>query len=455
MSHTIAACSTAPGTGAIGIVRISGPEALDAAGFFFRPKNGLRLQELKQHTVYYGEFNDGDGNTLDLCNIFYAKGPGTYTGEDIAEIYCHGSKALIAEILRCLFGYGVRPAEPGEFTKRAFVNGKMDLAEAEAVIDLISSENSSAVKNAAAQLKGALSGRLKDIRDRLLNLVSHFYAVVDFPDEGVDPFLLDEAFNALNVSAGKLEELTESFGRGQLLTEGIPVSILGKPNVGKSSLLNSLCGEDRDIVTPVAGTTRDVIEARLKMSDLIIRVMDTAGIRESADEIEKIGIERAKSALESSRLAICVFDASLPLDDNDRKVTGLCREIPAIAAINKSDLKKVINTDGFDSLFRQVIEVSAVTGDGIKALTDAIIRETRAESGDSWGGIITNVRQENALKEALLCLKQAESSLRSGMTPDAVILDIEEALSKLGEITGETVREEIVNNIFSRFCVGK
>ncbi len=453
MSATIAACSTAPGAGAIAIVRLSGPEAISAADFFFHPKNGASFSSLKPRTVYYGEFSDACGRTLDFCTAFFVKGPRSYTGEDVVEINCHGSQALVAEVLSNLYAHGVRPAEAGEFTKRAFLNGRMDLFEAEAVADLISAESAAEVRNAAAQLKGALGETLKSVRGELLQLVSHFYAAVDFPDEGVDPFMLDKAKEVLEDCIGRIGRLYRTFDRGRFLKEGIPVVIAGKPNVGKSSLLNALCGEDKAIVTHHPGTTRDIVEARLRTPELTLHLMDTAGIRESADELERLGIVRSERALSEAYLAVCVFDASSPLDENDLKVMELCRDIPSIAVLNKSDLPGRLIFDGREEAFDEVIALSAKTGEGIDRLVDVL--KTRIHRGASEESIITNARQANALRRAAERLNDASASIGEGMTPDAVVMDIEGALAALGEITGETVREEIIENIFSRFCVGK
>ncbi|MCX7615143.1 MAG: tRNA uridine-5-carboxymethylaminomethyl(34) synthesis GTPase MnmE [Clostridiales bacterium] len=454
MNTTIAACSTAPGAGAIGIVRMSGPEAIFAADFFFHPKGSARFADLKPRTVYYGEFTDKNGQILDLCTAVFFKAPNSYTGEDIVEIDCHGSQALIAEILTCLFEYGVKPALPGEFTKRAFLNGKIDLASAEAVIDLITAQNAAAVKNAASQLKGSLGDKLKRVRQELLNLVSHFYAVVDFPDEGVDPFLISEATKTLISSTKQIEQLLRTYNRGRFLKEGIPVVILGKPNVGKSSLLNALCGEDKAIVTPYAGTTRDIVEAKLRTTGSLLSLMDTAGIRESGEEIEKIGITRSKQAVEKAQFAIAVFDGSRPLDENDREVIDLCRQISSIAVVNKSDLIKKLDLSQLEKTFEKIVEVSAKTGDGLSLLEEALSEKTGLNQ-DFSDSLITNIRQAEALRGALDRLTEASNSIETGITPDAVVMDIEGALFHLGEITGETVKEEIISNIFSRFCVGK
>ena len=414
---TIAAIATGGGRTALGIIRLSGPDALSAAETLFRPKGGGRLGEKPPRTVVLGALLDTDGTMLDQVLAVYCPGPRSFTGEDTVELNCHGSPAVLSAALRALFSLGVRQAGPGEFTRRAFLNRWLDLVQAEAIVDLVDAETAAAAKNAAAQLEGAVSRKTGKIYDDLLGLLAWFQAAVDYPEEGVDPLEREETAARLRAGQTELDRLLGSFRRGQVLKEGLRCALLGKPNVGKSSLLNALLGWDRAIVTPQAGTTRDTLE---------------------------------------EKLVLAVFDASVPLTPEDRQVLDAAGKAPrAIALLNKCDLPGGLEEAEIRSVLPHVLRVSARTGDGLEAL-EALAEELLAgEQPRDLGEVLTNARQYEAVLRAREAVHRALEALEAGMTPDAVLTDAEEALAALGELDGRTLREDLVEAIFSRFCVGK
>lgn len=457
MNDTIAAVATGGGRTAIGIVRLSGPEAVSAADALFRPAFGAPLRERQDRQLVYGALTDGSGAVIDHILATVTRGPGSYTGEDTAELQCHGSPAVLSLALEGLFQRGVRQAKAGEFTRRAFLNGRMDLPQAEAVADLIDAETAAAVKCAAGRLGGALSRRIEGVYDTLTDLTAHFCAVLDYPDEDLDPFDRETIATALSSSARQLEELRRSYRRGKLISQGVACAIVGKPNVGKSSLLNALLGYDRAIVTPVAGTTRDTIEEKLTIGGVLLRLIDTAGLRETSDEVEKLGVERSRKALESAELALAVVDPRSGLDDEDRELLRLACQAPrCVVVCNKSDLPAAVPPaklnlpEGVKS-----VELSARTGEGMEELERAIADLFPEGEGDDLGELLTNARQAEAAARAEEAVSRASAALKSGLTPDAVLTDVEEAMTALGELTGKSVHEDITDRIFSRFCVGK
>ncbi len=369
------------------------------------------------------------------------------------EFHCHGSPAVLAAGLDALYAAGARPAGRGEFTKRAFLNGKLDLTQAEAVIDLIEAETADAAANAAGQVGGMLLKKLAPVYDDLTNLCSHFHAVLDYPDEDIEDFGLANYASPLKADARILYNLLQTYGQGRILRSGAAAAILGKPNVGKSSLLNALAGFERVIVTEVAGTTRDTVEETVMVGSTRLRLMDTAGIRETKDRIEAMGVERSRKAAENADLVIFVCDGSQPLTDEDRQVMELCSEQKnAIALINKSDLGSVVSPSELPFVY--VIEISTVTGRGLDQLADAV-DTIFAGNTPCDGSILTNARQYDAIRRAYKSLLNALSGLRLGLTPDVALTDVEEAMLAIGEVTGNTVREDITARIFERFCVGK
>lgn len=452
MTDIIAAVATGHSACAIGILRLSGPGCIEAAGRVFTPKFGA-LAQLRDRNLTLGYLRDKDGRIIDEVLLTVSHAPNSYTGEDTAEFQCHGSPAVLAAGLEALFALGVRQAGPGEFTKRAFLNGRMDLTQAEAVVDLIDAESADAAANAAGQLGGAMLRRIAPVYDRLTDVMAHFHAVLDYPDEDIDPFTLSAVETDLWQAGSKLRELLATYGRGQVLRRGLRAVILGKPNTGKSSLLNLLAGFDRVIVTDIAGTTRDSVEETVKLGRHLLRLVDTAGIRSTDDQIERMGVERAEAAAAQADLALYVCDGSAPLTEEDFRAQDAAMEAPyAIAILNKQDLPQQVLPS--DLPFEWVIPLCAKTGEGLEQLESALDC-LFDDSVPCDGSILTNARQAGAVARAVEALERALAALKQGLTPDAVLVDVEAALEALGEITGQTMREEITNRIFERFCVGK
>ena len=453
MSHTIAAVSTGRQVSAIGIIRLSGDDCIAVADKVFSLNNGKRLSQAQNRRLYLGTLHDKQGRCLDQCMAVVSRGPHSYTGEDTVEFHCHGSPAVLAAGLEALYLAGAKPAKRGEFTKRAFLNGKLDLTQAEAVIDLIEADTADAAANAAGQVGGVLQKKLAPIYDDLVNLCSHFHAVLDYPDEDIEDFGLENYSGQLKNDARQLEQLLQTYAQGRILKQGVSAAIVGKPNVGKSSLLNALAGYDRVIVTDIPGTTRDTVEETVMLGATRLRLLDTAGIRETADTVESIGVERARQAIDQADLVLFVCDGSKALTQEDEEIIELCEEKEnAIALINKADLGSEV--DPGDLPFMWVISVCAKTGEGLDQLAGAVdsIFENDIPCD---GSILTNARQYDACRRACEAMGNALKGLRLGQTPDAVLTDIEEAMQTMGEVTGATIREDITARIFERFCVGK
>jgi tRNA modification GTPase len=456
MSDTIAAIATGGQISAVGIVRISGEQAISAADSIFRAKSGIKMEEAADRQLIYGELVDQAGRTLDICLCTVSRAPHSYTGEDTAEFHCHGSPVVLTEALGALFSNGVRQALAGEFTKRAFLNGKLDLTQAEAVIDLIESETPLSAANAAGQLKGAVGRKIEAVADKLTDMTAHFFAVIDYPDEDIEEFELRNHAALLEDAGQTLEALLSTYNRGRFLKDGVKTAIVGRPNAGKSSLLNALLGYERAIVTEIPGTTRDTIEERVRLGDAVLRLIDTAGIRDAGDTVERLGIERSRSAAGEAVLVLAVFDVHEHLMEDDRSVMEMALAAPhRIAVVSKSDLPTVINTDELRRTFERVVSVSSLTGEGIDELAGMIGSLLGNNEVVPAGEILTNLRQADAVQRALQSVRHAREALEAGVTPDAVLTEIEAALSALGEITGRKAREDIVSRIFERFCVGK
>lgn len=454
MPDTIAAIATGEVVSAIGIVRVSGPGAVAAAEAVFRPADGRPMSEHRDRQLVYGRLVDAAGRVLDICLCTISRAPHSYTGEDTAELQCHGSPVVLRAALEALFAAGARQAGPGEFTKRAFLNGMLDLTEAEAVIDIIEAATAEAAVNAAGQLGGALSRRAERVYSDMVDIISHFDAVLDYPDEDIEPFELANYASRLDAGAAELRELLASFERGRVMREGVRAAIVGRPNAGKSSLLNAILGYDRAIVTAQPGTTRDTIEEKALLGGVLLRLTDTAGLREAADEAEREGVRRAFAAADGAELAIAVFDGSEPLSDADAETLAAARAAKrAIGVVNKADLPRALDAaelTGFDA----VVSLSARTGEGLEALASAVAELFPAPAAPA-GEILTNARQAEAVGRALAALDAARDALASGLTPDAVLTEAEDALSALAELTGRSVRDDVTDRIFSRFCVGK
>lgn len=453
MSHTIAAVSTGTQVSAIGIIRLTGDDCIAISEKIFTPNSQVSLHHTPNRKLVLGTIRDSAGRILDQCMATVSRAPHSYTGEDTVEFHCHGSPAVLTAGLDALYAAGAKPAQRGEFTKRAFLNGKMDLTQAEAVIDLIEADTSDAAANAAGQVGGTLQKKLHPIYEDLTNLCSHFHAVLDYPDEDIADFGLSSYESTLAADASALHTLLQSYQQGRILRQGAAAAIVGRPNVGKSSLLNALAGYDRCIVTDIAGTTRDTVEESVLVGHTRLRLIDTAGIRDAADAIEAIGVARSREAVEQSDLVIFVCDGSVPLSDDDRQIMELCADREnAIALINKTDQDSVVTPA--DLPFLYVIPVCAKTGHGLDQLAD-VIDTIFAGALPCDGSILTNSRQFDAIRRSHEAMCQALQGLHLGLTPDAVLTDVEEAMGAIGEVTGATVREDITARIFERFCVGK
>ena len=452
MSDVIAAVSTGRQICAIGIIRLSGDGCIEIAQKVFTAL-GLPLTQVPSRKLVMGTLHDVKGRVIDQCMAVCARRPHSYTGEDTVEFHCHGSPAVLAAGLDALYRAGARPAGRGEFTKRAFLNGKMDLTQAEAVIDLIEADTADAAANAAGQVGGVLQKKLAPIYNELTNLCSHFHAVLDYPDEDIEDFGLQNYASTLRSAAKELYVLLKTYGQGRILRQGVAAAIVGRPNVGKSSLLNALAGFERAIVTDIPGTTRDTVEESVMVGSTRLRLIDTAGIRETGDTVEALGVQRSKKALEEADLAIFICDGSQPLTQEDRQIIELCMDVPnSIALINKTDLGTVVQPG--DLPFVTVLPVSIRKSTGLERLPD-ILDDLFAGELPCDGSILTNARQFDACHRAYEAMLESLKGLQLGMTPDAVLTDVEAAMEAMGEVTGATVREDITARIFERFCVGK
>ena len=459
---TIAAIATAQGASAVGIVRLSGGKSRAIVSALFTPASGVRADDLPPRRMTYGTLRGENGALLDHVMAVWFPAGHSCTGEESAELHCHGSPVVLNEVLHACFAAGARQAKAGEFTRRAFLNGKMDLTEAEAVIDLIDAETAEAAHNAAAQMDGALR-RLIDVSyDALLDITSRFYAVVDYPDEDIEDLTRGQTEAALTQTEAALEHLLGTYSRGRILKSGVATAIIGAPNAGKSSLLNALVGYDRAIVTDIAGTTRDTVEEKAVVGGVLLRLIDTAGIRETGDTVEKLGVERAKKAVEQADLILALLDGSAGLPPAERAAETLApldlaakSGKPWLLLVTKSDLggwMGVVPDEDWRAP-ETVISVSSVTHEGFDKLAEAVCALYPAPKEN--GTLLTNARQADAVQRALASVRAAKDELLSGMTPDVVLTEAEQAMTALGELTGRTAREDMVSRIFERFCVGK
>ena len=462
--ETIAAIATAQSPSAIGIVRLSGEGTRRVLAALFTPASGTAVEELPYRRMTYGDIRSADGALLDRGMAVCFSAAHSYTGEESAELHCHGSPVVLSEVLRSAFAAGARQARPGEFTQRAFLNGRLDLTEAEAVIDLIDAETAESARNAAAQLSGALRRPIEEVYDKLLDVSSRFYAVVDYPDEDIEDLSREETERTLLFCEEALSDLLGTFARGKVLKNGVATAIIGAPNAGKSSLLNALVGFDRAIVTDIAGTTRDTVEEKAAVGGVLLRLIDTAGLHETDDLVEQLGVERSKKAVEDADLILALLDSSAGLPASEERAAEMIAPLalaaksgkPWLLLLTKSDLGGGLTGVMPDEDWRApeaVISLSSVTHEGFDALEAAIRRLYPAPKGGA--ALVTNARQADAIRRALESVRAAKDALQSGMTPDVVLTEVEQAENALGELTGRTAREDMVARIFERFCVGK
>lgn len=473
-SETIAAISTAVSSSGIGIVRMTGEDAFEIVDQVYIGKKHKKLINQKSHTIHYGYIED-EGKTIDEVLVMLMKGPHSYTGEDTVEINCHGGVYVVKKILETLIKYGARPAEPGEFTKRAYLNGRMDLSQAEAVGDIISSQNEYARQSSVSQLKGSIRKKIDEIRKQIIHHTAFIETALDDPEHiSIDGYG-DELQTVVDQLLGEIEYLLSTCESGRIIKEGINTVIVGKPNAGKSSLLNALLGEERAIVTDIAGTTRDILEENINLQGISLNIMDTAGIRNTDDVVEKIGVDKARANIEKADLILYVIDSSCPLDENDRDIFHMIMGKKSIILLNKSDLQAVVREEDvlnelnlaeksresidcktFDGKNTGIIEISAKNQNGINDLEE-MLKKMFFEGNISFNNeiYITNVRHKAALNDAYQSLCKVNESIMMNMPEDFYSIDLMDAYESLGSITGETIGEDLVNEIFSKFCMGK
>lgn len=451
---TIAAISTGMAAGGIGIVRISGENAIKIADSIFSSVSGRKIADISGYCALYGKAVDGEA-VLDTAVALLFRAPKSYTGEDVVEISCHGGLYITKRVLRAALSAGAVPAEPGEFTKRAFLNGKMDLTGAESVMNLISAQGEEAEKIALGILEGGLFKEIKKISDKLLYDMALLSAWVDYPYEEIDELSNENLGGDIRNSIESLEKLINNYDTGRIIIEGVDTAIVGRPNVGKSTLMNLLSGTERSIVTEIAGTTRDIVEDMVTLGGIVLHLSDTAGVRETDDAVESIGVERAVKRLENAQLVLAVFDASRPISDDDRRLIALCKNKNAIGIINKTDLVENYLTDELKENFRKLVFISAKTGDGKDRLEQAVTELLGTGNFDTSAATLINERQLECCKNALKALNEAEEALNIGLTMDAVTVCLDSAVESLLVLTGEKATDSVVNEIFTHFCVGK
>lgn len=450
----IAAISTPLGTGGVGIIRISGKNATEIADRIFVSVNGKKLSSSKGYRAYFGRIFDGETAVDEVvCLVFRA--PHSYTGEDVVEINCHGGVVLLKKILRLVLQNGAQAAAPGEFTKRAFLNGKLDLSEAESVMTLISAQGEQGANAAFNQLEGSLSRKIEKINSSLLSLAAHIAAWVDYPDDEIEELGNNELYSTIYNAYLELCALLSNFDSGMAVTNGVEAAIVGKPNVGKSTLMNLLTGYDRSIVTEIEGTTRDVVEETVNLNGCILRISDTAGMRETGDIVEKLGVERSRKKLERAAVVFAVFDLSKPLSDEDKELIDECKDKNVIPIINKTDLEPRLDVDYIKNKLGSPLFISAKSGDGYNELCDRVAELMGTKNFDTTSAMLVNERQRICCQKASDALKDALEALNLGLTPDAIGVCIDDAIAALLELTGQKASEAVVDEVFKQFCVGK
>ncbi|HBM00610.1 MAG TPA: tRNA uridine-5-carboxymethylaminomethyl(34) synthesis GTPase MnmE [Ruminococcaceae bacterium] len=450
----IAAISTPLGTGGVGIIRISGKNATEIVDRIFVSVNGKKLSSSKGYRAYFGRIFDGETAVDEVvCLVFRA--PHSYTGEDVVEINCHGGVVLLKKILRLVLQNGAQAAAPGEFTKRAFLNGKLDLSEAESVMTLISAQGEQGANAAFNQLEGSLSRKIEKSNSSLLSLAAHIAAWVDYPDDEIEELGNNELYSTIYNAYLELCALLSNFDSGMAVTNGVEAAIVGKPNVGKSTLMNLLTGYDRSIVTEIEGTTRDVVEETVNLNGCILRISDTAGMRETGDIVEKLGVERSRKKLERAAIVFAVFDLSKPLSDEDKELIDECKDKNVIPIVNKTDLEPRLDVDYIKNKLGSPLFISAKSGDGYNELCDRVAELMGTKNFDTTSAMLVNERQRICCQKASDALKDALEALNIGLTPDAIGVCIDDAIAALLELTGQKASEAVVDEVFKQFCVGK
>ncbi len=454
--ETIAAITTAQAPSAVGIIRISGSRAQEIADKIFVPtKNGASLERSAENTFLYGKIVDETGNKIDEAIALNFVAPKSYTGENVVELSCHGGSFILSQVLDLVINAGARTAQAGEFSKRAFLNGKMDLTQAEAVMDIISAKNKQSARLAMGAKDGLLSKKVDTVTENLITIASHLSAWADYPDDDVPQIDEQMLKDSLALSIIEIETLLNSFGAGKILKDGVHTAIVGRPNAGKSTLMNLLAGCQKSIVTHIAGTTRDVVEESVMLGNIALNLSDTAGIRETDDPVESIGVKIARDKMQTAQLVFAVFDFSEELNSDDIKMIEDLKDVPSIAVINKSDLESRVDTQFIEQNFEYVVYISALSGTGLQELTDAVEKIFHTENLDASVAVLNTLRQKETALRAFDSVKEADFAYQMGMTLDAVTVCVEDAIKALLELSGKSVSEEVVNAVFEKFCVGK
>lgn len=451
---TIAAIATPLAVGGISVIRLSGEEAISLAEQIFQPVSGKKLSQMEGYTAAYGDIIS-QGNKIDDGVALVYRAPKSYTGENVVEISCHGGLLVSRNVLRAALEAGAAPAQNGEFTKRAFLNGKMGLTQAEAVMDIINAQSDQAVKSAKTAMEGALYQSIRSVCDQLVAVAGHLSAWVDYPEEEIEQVETEHLLESLQQAESQMKELLEHYDVGRIIREGIETAIVGKPNVGKSTLMNLMSGVQKSIVTDIAGTTRDVVEETVDIGGVILRLADTAGIRDTQDVVEQIGVDMAKKRMLHADLVLAMFDCSEELSDQDKQLIEELRGLPVIAVVNKTDLEQKLDTTYLQQHFQRIVFISAKNTDGIDQLKQTIFSMLELEHIDGSSPMIANERQKNCAQQAYQMIQESIATLQAGFTLDAVTVSIESAIEALLELTGERVTDAVVDEVFSHFCVGK
>lgn len=456
---TIAAISTAPAIGGIGIVRMSGKDCFEVLEKIFKPKNPETIENIAGYRIKYGTIVNPETNrVVDEVLVSYFKCPKSYTAENMCEINSHGGIVVLREILELCLKNGAELAKPGEFTERAFLNGRIDLTQAEAIIDIINAKSTREAQESANQLEGYLSRKINEIREKIMDIMVNIEANIDYPEYDVVEVSNKDAENKLKEIENELIKLSKTFENGKILKEGVKIAIIGSPNAGKSSLLNSMLKEERAIVTDIAGTTRDIIEEQISIEGIPFKVIDTAGIRDAKDKIEQIGIEKSKKAANEADVILAVFDSSVPLNDEDREILNLLKHKKSIIVLNKTDLKQVVNNEckEIQDVNTEVINISLKNNEGLERIYESLVKMFNLNQINLDNELtITNIRHQELINKAIESTRMALNDLNNSMPIDIISINIKEILEHLGEITGDNVSEDIIKSIFAKFCLGK